>query len=61
MKFKMFSADGSDAIVRDVNQWLSGLASPVAIRHTETKLTPTDLQTGAAVLLFSVWYDEDAP
>ena len=60
MKFKMFSGGDSDAIVRDVNQWLSGEPGRVAIRHTETKLTPTDAQTGAAVLLFSVWYEEEA-
>jgi len=60
MKFKMFSGDGSDAIVRDVNQWLAGEPGRVDIRHTETKLTPVDTATGAAVLLFSVWY-EDAP
>jgi len=60
MKFKMFSGDGSDTIVRDVNQWLAGEPGLVAIHHTETKLTPTDSNTGAAVLLFSVWY-EDAP
>lgn len=60
MKFKMFSGDGSDAIVRDVNQWLAGEPGKVTIHHTETKLTPVDSQTGAAVLLFSVWY-EDAP
>ena len=60
MKLKMFSGDGSDAIVRDVNQWLAGEPGLVAIHHTETKLTPTDSNTGAAVLLFSVWY-EDAP
>ena len=57
MKFKMFRAADSDAIVRDVNQWLSGEPGRVAIRHTETKLTPID---GAAVLLFSVWYEEEA-
>jgi hypothetical protein len=60
MKFKMFSGDGSDAIVRDVNQWLAGEPAKVAIHHTETKMTPTDTATGAAVLLFSVWY-EDVP
>ena len=60
MKFKMFSGDGSDAIVRDVNQWLSAEPGRVAIRHTETKLTPADTKTGAAVLLFSVWYEDDA-
>ncbi len=57
MKFKMFSGGDSDAIVRDVNQWLSGEPGRVAIRHTETKLTPID---GATVLLFSVWYEEEA-
>ena len=61
MKFKMFSGDGSDAIVRDVNHWLSGEPARVTIRHTETKLTPLDTGTGAAVLLFSVWYEDDAP
>jgi hypothetical protein len=60
MKFKMFSGDGSDAIVAAVNQWLAGEPARVAIRHTETRLTPLDTKTGAAVLLFSVWY-EDAP
>jgi hypothetical protein len=61
MKFKMFSGDSSDVIVRDVNHWLSGEPAPVTIRHTETKLTLADAGTGAAVLLFSVWYDEEAP
>ena len=60
MKFKMFSGDGSEAIVASVNQWLAGEPGRVAIHHTETKLTPIDSNTGAAVLLFSVWY-EDAP
>ncbi|MEO8302028.1 MAG: hypothetical protein ABI608_09555 [Rhizomicrobium sp.] len=61
MKFKMFSGDTSDAIVGQVNQWLSGEPGRVAIRHTETKLTPADSKTGAAILLFSVWYEDDAP
>jgi hypothetical protein len=61
MKFKMFSGDCSNVIVRDVNQWLSEETALVTIRHTETKLTLVDAKTGAAVLLFSVWYDEDAP
>jgi hypothetical protein len=67
MKFKMFSGDCSDVIVRDVNQWLSEEAALVTIRHTETKLTfldskmGADIKTGAAALLFSVWYDEDVP
>ena len=60
MKFKMFSGDCSDVIVRDVNHWLSEETALVTIRHTETKLTPADTQMGAAVILFSVWY-EDAP
>jgi hypothetical protein len=60
MKFKMFSGDSSDAIVAAVNHWLSGEQARVAIRHTETKLTPTDTTTGAAVILFSVWYEEEA-
>ena len=60
MKFKMFSGGDSDAIVKDVNQWLSDEPGRVAIRHTETKLTPADMQTGGAVLLFSVWYEDDA-
>ncbi|MFO1246788.1 MAG: hypothetical protein U1E93_00875 [Alphaproteobacteria bacterium] len=60
MKFKMFSGDGSDAIVASVNQWLAGEPARVAIHHTETKLTPLDTQAGKAVLLFSVWYEEEA-
>jgi hypothetical protein len=60
MKFKMFSGGDSDAIVRDVNHWLSGEPACSAIRNTETKLTPVDTQTGAAVLLFSVWYEDEA-
>ncbi len=60
MKFKMFSGDSSDVIVASVNQWLAGEPGRVTIRHTETKLTPTDTGTGAAVLLFSVWYEDEA-
>ncbi|MBA2590407.1 MAG: hypothetical protein H0U98_17475 [Alphaproteobacteria bacterium] len=60
MKFKMFSGGDSDAIVAAVNEWLSAEPGRVAIRHTETKLTPTDTHTGAAVILFSVWYEDEA-
>ena len=60
MKFKMFSGDGSEAIVRDVNQWLAGEPGRVAIHHTETKLTSSDGKIGTAVLLFSVWYEDEA-
>ncbi|MBW8707755.1 MAG: hypothetical protein JF627_00530 [Alphaproteobacteria bacterium] len=60
MKFKMFRAEDSDTIVREVNQWVSAEPARIAIRHTETRLTPTDATTGAAVLLFSVWYEEEA-
>ncbi len=58
MKFKMFSGDGPDRIVKDVNAWLAEQESAVAISHTETKFTVLDAAAGKASLLFSVWYDE---
>jgi hypothetical protein len=58
MKFMMFSADGPDGIVKEVNGWLSQQTG-VVIRHTETRLAVTPPQNTVAVLLFSVWYDQD--
>jgi hypothetical protein len=55
MKFKMFSAGAPDGIVKDVNEWLSGVTG-IAIRHTETKFTL--IEPDKTLLLFSVWYDE---
>ena len=55
MKFKMFSASAPDGIVKDVNDWLSGVTA-IAIRHTETKFTL--VEPDKTLLLFSVWYDE---
>ncbi len=55
MKFKMFSAEAPDGIVKAVNDWLSG-ESGISIRHTETEFTL--LTPEKPLLLFSVWYDE---
>ena len=60
MKFNMFSGDTPDKIVMDVNNWLSQQTG-VVIRHTETKFAINEPKPGAGLLLFSVWYDEDAP
>jgi hypothetical protein len=59
MKFKMFSADGPDGIVKDVNAWLAG-ETGIAIRHTETKFEVLEgpQETNKTLLLFSVWYDQ---
>ena len=56
MKFKMFSGDGPSDIVRDVNAWLGG-ETGIAVRHTETKFEMLD--SNKALLLFSVWYDQE--
>ena len=55
MKFKMFSADGPDGIVKAVNDWLAG-ETGIAVRHTETRFDVLEGQK--ALLLFSVWYDQ---
>jgi hypothetical protein len=58
MKFKMFSAEGPDGIVKAVNAWLSQ-ESRIEVRHTETKPVLSGPENTVSGLLFSLWYDQD--
>ena len=59
MKSRTFSGDGPAAIIKAVNDWLAG-ETGIAIRHTETRPAQTDPVTGATLLTFEVWYEENS-
>jgi hypothetical protein len=57
MKSKTFSGDGAAAIIKAVNDWLSG-ETGVTVRRTETR--DADPKT-ATPMTFEVWYDQESP
>ena len=57
MKSKTFSGDGEAAIIKAVNDWLSG-ETGISVRNTETRHEPPDPVTGAVRITFEVWYDQ---
>jgi hypothetical protein len=56
MKTKLFTGNASDAVIKAVNDWLSG-ETGVTIHHTETRNT-SDPGTGAAVIEFEIQYEQ---
>lgn len=54
MKSKTFRADGADAIIKAVNDWLAG-ETGIQVRRTETK--PAVPRPGEPVE-FCVWYEQ---
>jgi hypothetical protein len=58
MKTKVFTGNGPEAVIKAVNDWLSGQTG-VTIRHTETR-SQADPKTAAPIIQFEVQYDQDA-
>ena len=57
MKTKTFTGNGAAAVIKAVNDWLSG-ETGVIVRHTETREDAVDPQTGAAVIAFEIHYEQ---
>ena len=55
MLSKTFTADSPEAVIKAVNDWLSG-ETGIAVRKTETR--PSEPRPGEPVE-FCIWYDQD--
>ncbi len=57
MKTKTFTGNAPAAVIKAVNDWLSG-ETGVTIRHTETREDAVDPKTGTTVIAFEIHYEQ---
>jgi len=57
MKTKTFTGNAPAAVIKAVNDWLSG-ETGITIRDTRTREDATDPKTGAPVIAFEIHYEQ---